>query len=332
LKWLAIRDDVRAGRTPRPKTPEGLTVRDLVNRWLTSKQRMLESGELAKRTMINYRSVTDILVGELGERRVDDLAPDDFQKLRSAMARRWGPLRLMNAIVYARGILKFAFDNGLIDKPVRYGTEFERPSARTIRKSRNANGPRMFRPEELRAMLSVADPTSKVALLLGINCGMGPADIAKLPMTAVDIESAWLLFPRGKTGVDRKVPLWPETVKAIRDMLVVRPKAKPGCAKFLLLTRDARQLGVSSVGKRFTKIAELAGVKGRVFYDCRRTVQTVGEESRDLAAVQAIMGHVAGQDDMSATYRQRVSDERLRAVTETVRNWLFSEVAEAEAG
>jgi hypothetical protein len=65
-------------------------------------------------------------------------------------------------------------------------------------------------------------------------------------------------------------------------MLVSRPRAKPGCAKFLLLTRDARQLDVGSFGKRFPKIAEKAGGKGTVFYACRRTVQTVGEESQPL--------------------------------------------------
>ena len=52
-------------------------------------------------------------------------------------------------------------------------------------------------------------------------------------------------------------------------------------------------------------------------------VQTIGEEARDLVAVQAIMGHAAATNDMSAVYRQRVSDERLRAVVDAVREWLF---------
>ena len=326
-KWLEIRDDVRAGRTPRPKV-EGLTVKDLVNRWLTAKQRKLDSGELTLHTMNNYRNVTDLLMGELDANRlVDDLDPSDFQKLRAAMAKRWGPVRLGVTIAYVRGIFKFAFENGLIDRPVRFGSEFTRPAAKTIRKARNGHAPRMFQPQQLRDMLDAADPVAKVMLLLGFNCAMGNSDLVVLPMRAVDLETGWLAYPRGKTGIDRRIPLWDETVAAVEAVLGKRPKAKPGCAKFLLLKSNGAPWSVSSVQSIYGRIAGKAKVEGRSFYDLRRTFQTIGEESRDLAAVQAIMGHAARSDDMSAIYRQRVSDERLRAVVGVVHDWLFPEVA-----
>ncbi|TVS11851.1 MAG: hypothetical protein EA424_23300 [Planctomycetaceae bacterium] len=63
----------------------------------------------------------------------------------------------------------------------------------------------------------------------------------------------------------------------------------------------------------------------------RNTFQTIGEESRDLVAVQAIMGHVPRSYDTSAIYRQRVSDERLRAVVGAVHDWLLSEGTSNEA-
>jgi integrase len=62
---------------------------------------------------------------------------------------------------------------------------------------------------------------------------------------------------------------------------------------------------------------------GLTFYALRHTFQTVAEGVRDLSAVQAIMGHAASGSDMSARYRERVDDERLLAVTEHVRKWLF---------
>ena len=37
------------------------------------------------------------------------------------------------------------------------------------------------------------------------------------------------------------------------------------------------------------------------------------------------MGHAGASNDMSAVYRQRVDDERLLAVTNHVRKWLFGE-------
>ena len=52
-----------------------------------------------------------------------------------------------------------------------------------------------------------------------------------------------------------------------------------------------------------------------------------GEGQRDREAVDAIMGHEDGS--MAAEYTERISDERLLAVTNEVRHWLFAEVAEA---
>lgn len=37
------------------------------------------------------------------------------------------------------------------------------------------------------------------------------------------------------------------------------------------------------------------------------------------------MGHTPPASDMSAVYRGRISDERLKAVTHYVRRWLFGE-------
>jgi len=42
-KWLAQKDDLLAGRTPRPAS-DGLTVRDLANRFLTTKRLQANAG------------------------------------------------------------------------------------------------------------------------------------------------------------------------------------------------------------------------------------------------------------------------------------------------
>lgn len=60
----------------------------------------------------------------------------------------------------------------------------------------------------------------------------------------------------------------------------------------------------------------------RSFYDLRRTFQTVADEVRDFVAVRRIMGH-AGAADIADHYRERVGDDRLRAVVEHVRAWVF---------
>ena len=63
------------------------------------------------------------------------------------------------------------------------------------------------------------------------------------------------------------------------------------------------------------------------FYDLRRTFRTIAASTRDREAVDHIMGHVEAADDMGAIYTQWISDDRLRAVADYVRQWLFSEVA-----
>ena len=62
--------------------------------------------------------------------------------------------------------------------------------------------------------------------------------------------------------------------------------------------------------------------RGLGFYTLRRCFETITGETKDQLAVESIMGHV--DPSMGAVYRERISDERLRAVTEHVRNLLFN--------
>ena len=65
----------------------------------------------------------------------------------------------------------------------------------------------------------------KAMLLLGVNCGLGNHDIAMLPLSALDLDSRWLKFPRPKTGIQRRCPLWPETVEALTTAIAERTTA-----------------------------------------------------------------------------------------------------------
>ena len=56
----------------------------------------------------------------------------------------------------------------------------------------------MFRPAELRTILSVANPHLKAFTLLGINCAFGAKDCATLAHSHADGE--WMEFPRVKTA------------------------------------------------------------------------------------------------------------------------------------
>jgi hypothetical protein len=87
-------------------------------------------------------------------------------------------------------VFKYAYDAGLIDKPIRYGPGFNRPSKRALRKERNGSGPRMFEASEIRAMLDKAGQPLKAMILLGANAAFGNADCATLPRKALDLDGA----------------------------------------------------------------------------------------------------------------------------------------------
>jgi hypothetical protein len=73
--------------------------------------------------------VSDGLVAHVGKGRLlANLDPDDFTGLRKRLAKKWGPHRLKKAIQYIRCLFKDAYDSGLIDRPVRFGPSFKRPS------------------------------------------------------------------------------------------------------------------------------------------------------------------------------------------------------------
>jgi hypothetical protein len=50
---------------------------------------------------------------------------------------------------------------------------------------------------------------------LGINGGMHNMDVATLTIDAIDLERGFVDLPRGKTGIPRRFPLWPETVASM---------------------------------------------------------------------------------------------------------------------
>ena len=73
------------------------------------------------------------------------------------------------------------------------------------------------------------------------------------------------------------------------------------------------------------KLLRKLGIKGRTglgFYTLRHVFRTIADEAKDQPAADHIMGHESSH--MSSHYRERISDERLKAVSDHVRAWLFA--------
>jgi integrase len=328
-KYNEQKEDLHAGRKPR-EAAAGTTVKDLANAFLNHKKAQLDGGELSPRTWDGYKGACDFLVARLGKGRLAaDLGPDDFSALRNRLAGRYGPHGLGTAVQCIRCICKYAFDAGLIGRPVRYGPGFKRPSKETLRLHKAKEGPKLFAAEEIRRLIGAAGTPMKAMLLLGINAGFGNADCGRLPLSALDLDRGWVDYPRPKTGIARRAPLWPETVEAIREALAGRPVPKnEEHAGLVFVTQRglawAKETNDCPVAKETAKLLRrlgLTGRKGLGFSTLRHTFRTVAVEAKDQPAADYIMGHEVPH--MSVVDRETISDARLRAVADHVRAWLF---------
>jgi integrase len=327
-EYLDQKDDLHAGRTPRAHH-DALIVKDACNAFLNEKKAKVEAGELCQRTYSEYKVASDTVIAAFGKRRrVADLGPDDFAALRKRMAAKFGPVRLCNQIQSVRSIFKYAYDADLIDRPMRFGPSFKKPSAKTLRLHRAKVGPKLFSAEDIRRMLDAADPQFRAMILLAINAGFGMSDCGKLPSSALDLENGWADFPRPKTGIARRCPLWPETAQAIKEAGAVRSAPKdPADNGLVFLTAQGRPWNKTDMSSpavfKFTALLRRLGIKRpRIgFYSLRHTFRTIADEARDQVAVDHIMGHIDAS--MASHYRESIGDDRLRAVAEHVRKWLF---------
>ncbi len=330
-KYLEQKDALHAGRKPR-ESSAGATVKDAANTFLNHKQARLDAGELSPRTFAEYRETCDLIVSEFGKRRLlDDIDAADFTALRDKMAKRWGPVRLGNTVQRVRSVFKHALDAGLTERPVRFGPGLTRPSAKVLRLHRGKQGPKLFTADEARRLIAAASQPLKAMFLLAINAGFGMADCGALPRSALDLDAGWVDFPRPKTGIPRRCALWPETVEAVKEALALRPEPKdPAHAGLVFLTRQGRPWAKTTASSpavykvsRLLRRLKINGRKGLGFYTFRHVFRTVADEAKDQPAADFIMDHA--RDDMASVYRERIGDERLKAIADHVRAWLFVE-------
>lgn len=329
-RWLEQKDDLLAGRTPRVKQ-DGLTLAELVNRFLTAKRDLVDNGELAVRSWADYHATGQNLVAVFGrDRLVDDLASDDFDTLRRHLAKTRGPVSLGNEIQRVRMVFKYGYDAGLIDKPMRYGPGFKRPTRKVLRLERAKRGAKLFEAAEILAMLDAAGTPLRAMILLAINAGLGNGDVGNLEQRHLDLVGGWLNYPRPKTGVGRRCRLWPETIAAIQESIDHRPTPKADADKGLVFVtkyglRWTRETRDNPVSKEMAKLFDALGIDrtGRGFYAIRHTFRTIADETRDQPAIDHCMGHT--DPTMGGHYRERIDDSRLEAVADHVRLWLWPE-------
>jgi integrase len=312
--YLAKRDYLRGGFDP-PEAKE--TVGDLVDAFLAEKRAHLETGDIASLTFKEYETTCNAIRNHFGRHRpLDSLAVAEFSALRVALSKRkirkgkhasskpLGVASLKRRLTIARMI--FAA------QPLEWRKALKAPPRKLLRERTRERGKQLYTAAEIRKLAKAADPHLRAIILLGINCAFGPKDCCTLPTDAIDGE--WHNYHRTKTGVDRRCPLWPETIKAL--------KAVAGSEHVF----NGRIWTRHIVAREFVKLCEKCKVRNLGHYSLRRTFETIATTA---SVSQAVIDHITGhaRNDMASVYRQQIFDQQLRACSDHVREWYLGNLA-----
>lgn len=323
--WRAALKEYELTRDIDP-TPDALDLDDLVNLFLGARKKDVEAGEIKMDTWKEYRRACAMCLDILGRTvLVEDLRTSHFVALRQQLAKEiQQPATLRNVLVKLRVLFKWAYDSDHCEQPLRYRDALKRPPVRLLREARNASQKKLYTHKEVCALLAVNAPWMKAAIYLGINGGFGNRDICEIRWT--DIQGDWLIMAREKTAINRRVHLWPETLKALTAIKTDSP--------WVFCGERGQQLGqgesnATPIGALFRKHLTAAGIdvkdgkpvtSGRGFYTLRHTYRTIADGAKDRGAVRFTMGHADGSIDDA--YIEDIADERLMAVSAIVRKWL----------
>ena len=308
-------DDILEGKA-RGQNAEALTVADLANRFLTAKRQRVESGELSSWQWSEYHRTCETMVDTFGRlRQVADLRPADFGKLRAKVAKRLGPPALAKYVQMVRTLFIYAYKSELIEVPIRYGDQFDKPPRRLMRLERAKKDPPLIDAATAWKLIDAASPQLRAIIYLGLNAGYGQTDCSNLQRKDLSVRPGWLDQPRQKTGIARCCPLWPETIAALEEVHRIRPGPKhPADADCVFITykgmrwvkftdrgNEKRGIRNDSAGQAFKSLAKSVGKKvAGGMYTLRHSFRTVADEGKDKVAVDLIMGHA--DESMAAAY------------------------------
>lgn len=301
-----------------------LSLERAVNLFLSAKEDAKDRGEIQPRSFEEYHRSCTRFAKFIGRHQLaGSLTPTQFAEYKQDRAKTCNLVAVGNEVTRIRTLFKWLHEARLIAEPMHFGPGFCKPSAKMLRRQRRLAGKKMYEPAEIRLILDESGVHLHAMILLAINGGFGNADIATLPLSAVDLDAEWIDYPRPKTEIERRVPLWPETAEAMRKSLARRRDPKPSAEGRFFVRYNGLPWDhdPTMIGNHFRQAVFRSGIKRGGFYWLRRTFETVAGACGDQVAVNAVMGHVDAS--MAAVYRQEVQDERLIKATDTVRTWLF---------
>ena len=328
--WLARKDAIRAGiDNPRVEAVAGnLSLGELMIRFLTFKRGKVGSGELSLATLDGYlREVKAFVAFQKPGAPAGGLRPEHFSAYAKHLVehRKLGRFARKRVLTYVTTFLRFGAKNDWITMP-NTGVEWVAPATDpdSMRLARSRAGipdfsSRIVTGPEIDRLLERSQPAYKAMILLGINCGLGPADLGRLRWSMIDMTRRRLNFPRPKTGTPRVGFLWKKTVDALLRVRKLRHNRvalmKEGESSLVFITRknqayyrekevhadvevgghlERKLVGIkidNAIIRTFGRMVRQLKIEGLSFYRLRHSFKTLGKRAKDREALDLMMGH-----------------------------------------
>jgi integrase len=296
---------------------KSVLMKTLVNRYLDHQESRIEAGEIKQRQLYDQTRLLKHFVKYIGvNRAVSEMTTIDLQNYRKNLVKDNKSANTINNYISAiKAMYNWAEENELIDKT---------PNLKAVKKITAAKiEKQIFTPQQIQKLICSANQKLKAMILLGLNCGFGCTDCSELKWENIDLENSRVVFPRGKTGVNRNLPLWPETIEALsqlsrnKEYIFITKKGN----KYVRVVRKeypdgtTKLLNYNAISKEFSELIKKTNLKtekGVGFYTLRRTAATLAARSGDPFAVQRLLGHADLK--MASVYVQDVSEQTDRVI------------------
>ncbi len=312
---------LHSGKGQRRNITNGnVSIKTLCNLYLDHQNSRVQAGELTIRHYTDQVESLRKFVRFLGQHcTVNTITALDLQNYKRKLQKSYNSANRINLhIAIMKSMFHWAKKNEVLEAIPNIDAVSK---VKVIRKEKPT-----FTVKQIRKLLKASELQMKAMILLGLNCGFGNTDCSQLLWTNIDIKKSRVHYPRGKTGINRDLVLWPETVKAIKTLprtnerVFNTPTGKPLVRMIETIDKagNIKYTNNDSVGKEFSKLIkklDLKMEKGVGFYTLRRTAATLTARSGDPFAVQRLLGHADLK--MATTYVQDVSEQTDRAINNT---------------
>ena len=311
---------LHSGLPPVINDKHSVSLKVLANQYLDHQESRVQSNEIKQRQLYDQTRLLKHFVKYIGPNTsVTQITTIDIQNYRKKLIKDHKSANTINNYISAiKAMYNWSQENELLQKI---------PNLKAVKKITAAKiEKQIFTPEEIQQLLKRANIKLKAMILLGLNCGFGCTDCSELKWENIYFKNKRIEYARTKTGVNRNLPLWQETIDALNDI--------PRNSEYIFITKrgnkyvrvvqkekadgTTRLLNHNLISKEFSELIKKVKIKtekGVGFYTLRRTAATLAARSGDPFAVQKLLGHADLK--MATTYVQDVSEQTDRVINNT---------------